>query len=609
MAVILSAGASRKVPCVAGTVLGRRGRVKGRACSMLDMIPRPAMLARLAARQLRSHPWQLGLAILGIALGVAVAVSIDLANGSALRAFALATEAVSGRATHQILGGPSGLPDGLYRRLRVDVGVRRAAPIVEGDVAVADRVVDVAAADRAGDTPRAGRVGRSLHLLGIDPFVDSHFRPYLAAEDRGEARGRDALSRAADLVGRAGTALIAASTARDLGLALDRELAIEVSGHRRTLTIVGLLQPVDPASARALDGLLVTDIATAQETLGAVGRLTRIDLIVGDDAPGHALLARVAQALPAGADLVSAGATAGATARMIMAFQWNLAALSLLALVVGMFLIYQTMTFSVVQRRPLIGSLRALGVTRGEIFALVMSEALVIGIAGTLLGVGLGFGMAQGLLRLVTRTINDLYFVLSVREVALDPVTLAKSVLLGIGATALAALPPALEATAAPPRIVMSRASLESSARRRAHRAGWLGLVALAAPTSTSQHRAWSAAAPTPRWIPSSSCTWPRRRASRAPAPRAASWCRARAARRRWSHSTWILYGRRAGAFATAAPPASGTATPSSSPSPSPIATACVPAPPCACAPIRASRTSAWPASSTTTAPAPASWS
>src|SRR3989441_546023 len=401
MAVILAAGASRKVPCVGGTVLGRRGRVKSRACSMLDMIPRPAMLARLAARQLRSHPWQLGLALLGIARGVAVAVSIDLANGSALRAFGLATEAVSGRATHQILGGPSGLPDDLYRRLRVDVGVRRAAPIVDGDVAVADRVADVAAADRAGDVPSAagagneaasGRVGRSLHLLGIDPFVDGDFRPYLGSDDRRESRGRDALSRAADLVGRPGTALIAASTARDLNLAIGRDLAIEVSGHRRTLTIVGLLQPADPASARALDGLLVTDIATAQETLGAIGRLTRI-----------------------------------------------------------------------------------------ELFALVMSEALVIGIAGTLVGVGLGFGMAQGLLRLVTRTINDLYFVLSVREVVLDPVTLAKSVLLGIGATALAALPPALEATAAPPRIVMSRASLESSARRRARRAGWLGLVALAA--------------------------------------------------------------------------------------------------------------------------------
>jgi putative ABC transport system permease protein len=436
-------------------------------------------LVRLAVRQLSSHPWQLALAILGIALGVAVAVSIDLANGSALRAFGLATDAVSGRATHQILGGPSGLPDDLYRRVRVDLGVRRAAPIVEGDVAVFAEPPGSPAAPAVGYEVATGRAGRSLHLLGIDPFADGDFRPYLATDDRGESRARDALSRAAELVGRAGTALIAISTARELGLAAGHELVIEVSGHRRALTIVGLLEPADPASARALDGLLVTDIATAQETLGAVGRLTRIDLMIGDDAPGRALLARVARALPPGADLVAAGSQAGATARMILAFQWNLAALSLLALVVGMFLIYQTMTFSVVQRRPLIGSLRALGVTRGEIFALVMSEALVIGVAGTLLGMGLGFAMAQGLLRLVTRTINDLYFVLSVRDVTLDSATLVKSVLLGIGATALAALPPALEATAAPPRIVMSRVALETTTRRRARRAGWLGVVVL----------------------------------------------------------------------------------------------------------------------------------
>jgi putative ABC transport system permease protein len=413
-------------------------------------------LARLAVRQLRSHPWQLGLATLGIALGVAVAVSIDLANASALRAFRLSTEAVSGRATHQIVGGPSGLPEDLYRRLRLELGVRKAAPIVEGDVA-------------------AG--GRALHVLGIDPFTDADFRPYLDAQEHREARGRDALARVGDLVGRSGTALIAASTARDLGLDIGSELAVDVAGARRTLTIVGLLQPADAASARALEDLLVADIATAQELFGALGHLTRIDLMVEDDA----LLARIGQALPAGADLVAAGAQAGATARMILAFQWNLTALSLLALVVGMFLIYQTMTFSVVQRRPLIGSLRALGVTRGEVFALVMSEALVIGVVGTLAGVALGYGMAQGLLRLVTRTINDLYFVLSVRDVVLDPATLAKSVLLGIGATALAALAPALEATGAPPRIVMSRASLETGARRGTRRAGWLGLLVVGA--------------------------------------------------------------------------------------------------------------------------------
>jgi putative ABC transport system permease protein len=416
-------------------------------------------LARLAARQFRSHPWQFGLAVLGIALGVAVTVSIDLANGSALRAFGLATEAVSGRATHQVLGGPSGLPDDLYRRLRLEVGVRHAAPVVEGDVAV------------------AGHGGRTFHVLGIDPFVDAEFRPYLGGDDRGQARGADLLSRAADLVGRSGTALIAASTARELGLAIGRELAIDVAGNRWTLTIVGELQPADPASARALADLLVTDIATAQELFGAVGHLTRVDLIVEDET----LVARVAGALPAGANLVRAGAQAGATKRMILAFQWNLAALSLLALVVGMFLIYQTMTFSVVQRRPLIGSLRALGVTRGEVFALVMSEAVVIGVVGTVAGLALGFGMAQGLLRLVTRTINDFYFVVSVRDVVLDPLTLAKSGLLGIGATALAALAPALEATTAPPRIVMSRASLETRARRGTRRAGWLGVAVMVA--------------------------------------------------------------------------------------------------------------------------------
>ena len=93
-------------------------------------------LVRIARRHLGRHPWQLGLAVLGIALGVAVAVSIDLANESARRAFRLAPVAVTGRATHQIVGGPSGLPDDLYRALKVDLGVPRAAPVLSGSIAV-----------------------------------------------------------------------------------------------------------------------------------------------------------------------------------------------------------------------------------------------------------------------------------------------------------------------------------------------------------------------------------------------------------------------------------------------------------------------------------------
>ncbi|HEY7204512.1 MAG TPA: FtsX-like permease family protein [Methylomirabilota bacterium] len=433
-------------------------------------------LTRLALRHLAHHPWQLGLAVLGIALGVAVAVSIDLANESARRAFSLATEAVTGRATHQIVGGPSGLPEDLYRVVKVDLGARRAAPVLSGDVAAADRP------------------GRTFTVLGIDPFSEAPFRPYLdeagsagaagapgaAAAERGEAPPRDRLSTVAALVTRPGAILMSRTTARDLGLAVGDRLAVRAAGVRRELQVVGVLDPGDPSSARALEGLLVTDIASAQEIFGAAGRLGRIDLIVSDDQAGRAQLDRIAAALPPGAELVAAGARAGTTAQMIRAFQWNLTALSLLALVVGMFLIYQTMTFSVVQRRPLIGSLRAIGVTRAEIFALVMSEAALIGAVGTVAGLGLGWALARGLLGLVTRTINDLYFVLSVRDVALEPLALAKGVLLGLGATLAAALAPALEATGAPPRVVMSRGALETGARRLVPRVTWLGVGLLA---------------------------------------------------------------------------------------------------------------------------------
>ncbi|HEX9749060.1 MAG TPA: FtsX-like permease family protein, partial [Methylomirabilota bacterium] len=392
---------------------------------------------------------------------------------SARRAFGLATEAVTGRATHQIVGGPSGVPDDFYRVLKVELGARLAAPVLSGDVAAADRA------------------GRTFTVLGIDPFAEAPFRAYLGGEDGTSAPGaaagerrepppRDRLATVAAFVTRPGAVLLSRSTARDLGLAVGDRLAVRAAGVRRELTVAGLLDPGDPASARALDGLLVTDISSAQEIFAAAGRLGRIDLIASDDEAGRALLGRVARALPPGAELVTAGARAGTTAQMIRAFQWNLTALSLLALVVGMFLIYQTMTFSVVQRRPLIGALRAIGVTRAEIFALVMAEAALIGVVGTTAGLAMGFILARGLLGLVTRTINDLYFVLSVRDVALEPLVLAKGVLLGVGATLAAALAPAFEATGAPPRVVMSRGALETGARRLVPRATWLGLGLLA---------------------------------------------------------------------------------------------------------------------------------
>jgi putative ABC transport system permease protein len=162
---------------------------------------------------------------------------------------------------------------------------------------------------------------------------------------------------------------------------------------------------------------------------------------------------------------------------MTSAFRVNLAALSLLALVVGLFLIYNTMTFSVVQRRPLFGTLRCLGVTRGEIFWLVVGEAFIVGLIGAILGSALGVLMGQGAVRLVTQTINDLFFVVTVQGVQIPISSLVKGFLLGILATVFTAAPPAWEAATVQPRAALSRSGLEVKARRAVKFAALFGVL------------------------------------------------------------------------------------------------------------------------------------
>ncbi|MCP4040997.1 MAG: FtsX-like permease family protein, partial [Gammaproteobacteria bacterium] len=163
------------------------------------------------------------------------------------------------------------------------------------------------------------------------------------------------------------------------------------------------------------------------------------------------------------------------------AFSLNLSMLSLLALVVGAFLIYNTMTFAVVRRRTMLGTLRTLGVTREELFHLILWEALLVGAAGTLFGIMLGIVMADGFLGLITRTINDLYYVLTVREVTISSPALFKAAVLGLGTAVAAACIPAWEAASVSPRIAMQRSRIESRARYLVPRAATAGVLVLGA--------------------------------------------------------------------------------------------------------------------------------
>ena len=126
-------------------------------------------LIRMARRHALRRPLQSLFFVLGVALGVAMIVAIDLANGSAARAFELGTETVTGRATHQIVGGPTGLDEQLYTRLRRELGFRMSAPVVEDYVTAVE--LDA----------------QPMRLLGLDPFADAPFRSYLGAGGAGNA--------------------------------------------------------------------------------------------------------------------------------------------------------------------------------------------------------------------------------------------------------------------------------------------------------------------------------------------------------------------------------------------------------------------------------------
>ena len=399
------------------------------------------------------HPLQLALALLGIGIGVAVIVAVDLANASARKAFLLSMDAVTGEATHQVIGGPRGIEESVYVRLRVEQGIRDIAPIVEGTA-----IVD----------------GASFSVIGVDLFAEQQMRAFTGQAQTAGDDDTPGESLFREFLTRPGAVTMSRSTADRFGLQTGQDFQVRASGRMHSATLIGTFGEDDDTG---LQNLLVTDIATAQEWLDSIGRLSRIDARIADG--DDAALAGLESALPDGHRVLTAAGRTRTTAEMSAAFMTNLAAMSLLALLVGLFLIYNSVSFSVLQRRSLIGSLRALGVTRGRMFALILSEAAVVGSVASLLGVAAGMLLGERLLLLVSQSINDLYFRLNVTDVMVSPLSIAKGVAAGVGASLAAAAVPAIEAMSFPPRLAMTRSSLERRTGQLLPRVALAGLVTM----------------------------------------------------------------------------------------------------------------------------------
>jgi putative ABC transport system permease protein len=392
------------------------------------------LVRRASRRFYLKHPWQLSLAIAGISLGVAVYVGVDLANDSAARAFELSSELVAGRASHRLLPVGGELRDTTYRDLVITRAITLAAPVVETAVGI------------------GARPGLRYPLLGIDPLEESGLRGF-----SGFVPG--SRSDFARLIAEPGTVLI--PLAEELGAAAGSQLTLSVRDRVAQVEVIGIVQTL--TEDLEAQPPILTDIATAQELFGRPGVISRIDLRLDDEQ------ARILAANPPPATtLVEVSGQNAAFVELASAFRTNLTALGLLALVVGMFLIYGTMSFAIVQRRATLGVLRALGLQRRELLLSVLIEAIGLGTAATLIGLALGHVLARGLVDLVLRTIGDLYFTSAVTAAAASPWIYVKGAVLGVGATLIAALKPALDASRAAPAAVMRRAQLERHARRGA---------------------------------------------------------------------------------------------------------------------------------------------
>jgi putative ABC transport system permease protein len=368
---------------------------------------------RFIVRQLAREPLKTLLTVVGVALGAAVVVAVRMANDSSLRGFSTALEAMAGKTSVEIAGTGVGLDEARLPELAWLADYGDVSPVIEGDGIVHTARGSLAPAEAARPavvaTPAEARAGAELvRVLGIDILRDQPFREYRLLRVGG-GPGREPTTREfLDLLTDPSSVIVTGKLATRLGLREGDTLPITLGDREVPFVVRGVL--MDEGPARVLDGnLVLMDIATAQWRLGRLGRIDRLDVRLHDPSSIDRAEREIASRLPAGMTAQRPARRGAQVERMLAAFHLNLTALSLVALLVGLFLVYNTVSVSVVSRREEIGTLRALGTTRRSILGLFLGEAAVFAVAGTGLGIAVGRGLAWSAIGLTSSTVNTMW--------------------------------------------------------------------------------------------------------------------------------------------------------------------------------------------------------
>jgi len=416
---------------------------------------RGLVLGHVRGNRLRSF-----VTFVAVGLGVAISLAIELANATAVASFARSVNVVANHVNLQVLGVGRGFDERALLRVQSLPGVRYASPTIEESVVIGARPGD----------PFSGEI---LRVLGVDLL-----RPLPsdggAAATAGAYRAGVAGAPDPFMLVAGGGAIVSSRIARRYRLHAGSVLEALAGDAPVRFRVAAIL----PSSVPGIDtSVLFIDIATAQETFGKIGLLDRIDLMA-DPAQLASVRRAVQRVIPPGTRAVEPTVRTHEIERMLRSFQLNLAALSYVALLVGMYLIYNTVAISVVARRPEIGTLRALGARRREIFATFLAEGAAFGVLGSLLGLGLGALLARLAVGAVSRTVDTMYVASHADGVAYDPLVMLKAFVVGTIVATVSAVLPALEAAGTPPAGAMRSAGFE---RRRVRPGVGLALAGLCA--------------------------------------------------------------------------------------------------------------------------------
>ena len=325
----------------------------------------------LVAGEWRAHPVRMGLAVLAIAVGVALGFAVHMVNSAALASFGRAVASVQGRADVSVRSrSAAGLDEALYPKLAQLPQVAAISPVVELPASWGRLA-------RPGSQAKGGR----FTLIGLDPLRAMNVTPGLVGLSR---TGQSGVGSRPNWQGDA--VWLSPALLRATGLQPGAAFVVTAAGRQARFAVKGRL-----AAAGDDAQIAVIDIAEAQWRFGQLGRLHRLDVKLADHAGARTALAA---ALPADAVLATPEAEASRADALSRAYRVNLGMLALVALLTGGFLVWSAQALSVVRRRPQFALLAVLGLPRAGLARQLLAEGLVLGLAGAVLGLMLGHGLA-----------------------------------------------------------------------------------------------------------------------------------------------------------------------------------------------------------------------